>query len=250
MGIGTLGFLKGASKVTLDSIEAREEAERELKKQKQLEQFRANLRQREEMAKATTWLREDRSDGKSYMVGINSSGQRVKGAEREETADEATTRKNKGTLDTLTIEDKTQDIAKGKVDIENTRDTIRSRRDGDRRAEGLARAQTDYYDRGNQPSSNGNSGSGNKVNLSEVMDTIMTRNAKAIQELSEQEGVPLSTIQAGAWQVAEGRKWASPLELERHFSNYLTNLRKQAQKRGSSLDRYKKNGGDSDTTGR
>ena len=181
MGIGTLGFLKGASKVTLDSIEAREEAERELKKQKQLEQFRANLRQREEMAKATTWLREDRSDGKSYMVGINSSGQRVKGAEREETADEATARKHKGTLDTLTIEDKRQDIAKGKVDIENTRDTIRSRRDGDRRAAGLASAQTDYYKRGNQPSSDGNSGGGlDTINLSDAPQLALSRAAEEV----------------------------------------------------------------------
>lgn len=181
MGIGTLGFLKGASGTMLSSIDAREEVENEIKKQKRLEELRADIRLQEEMAKATTWLREGRDDGKSYMVGYNSLGQRVKGAEREETADEATTRKHKGTLDTLTIEDKQQDIAKGKVDIENTRDTIRSRKEGDRRAAGLARAQTDYYDRGNQPSSNGNSGGGlDTINLSDAPQLTLSRAAEEV----------------------------------------------------------------------
>lgn len=182
MGIGTLGFLKGASKVALDSIDAREEAERELKKQQQLEKFRADLRQKEEMGKATTWLREDRGDGKSYLVGLNSQGQRVAGAEREETADEAAARKYKGTLDTLTIKDKEQNIEKGGVDIENTRDTIRSRREDDRRAAELARAQAGYYNRGNQPSPNRNSGGGglDTINLSDAPQLALSRAAEEV----------------------------------------------------------------------
>lgn len=232
MGIGTLGFLKGASKVALDSIDAREEAERELKKQQQLEKFRADLRQKQEMATATTWLREDRADGKSYLVGLNSQGQRVPGAEREEAADEAAARKYKGTLDTLTIKDKEQNIEKGGVDIENTRDTIRSRREDDRRAAELARSQAGYYDRGNRPTSKVTTT--NKTSLSEVLDGIMTRNDKAITELSAQENVPLSTIKEGAWKFAELSlaKGDSPLTLERNFSKYLQYLRVEARKRG------------------
>jgi hypothetical protein len=181
MGIGTLGFLKGASKVALDSIDAREEAERELKKQQQLENFRADLRQKQEMATATTWLREDRADGKSYLVGLNSQGQRVPGAEREEAADEAAARKYKGTLDTLTIKDKEQNIEKGGVDIENTRDTIRSRREDDRRAAELARAQAGYYNRGNQPSPNRNSGGGlDTINLSDAPQLALSRAAEEV----------------------------------------------------------------------
>lgn len=181
MGIGTLGFLKGASKVALDSIDAREEAERELKKQQQLEKFRADLRQKEEMGKATTWLREERGDGKSYMVGVNSQGQRVAGAEREETTDEASARKYKGSLDTLTLKDKEQDIVKGGVDIENTRDTIRSRKEGDRRAAEVARATAGYYDRGNQPSPNRNSGGGlDTINLSDAPQLALSRAAEEV----------------------------------------------------------------------
>ena len=92
-------------------------------------------------------------------------------------------------------------------------------------------------------------GKGGKANLSEVLDSIVTRNSKAIEELSGQEGVPLSDIKSGAWRFAEKRLQAgdSPIELERNFTNYLTELRKQAQKRGTALDRYKKK--DSSTTG-
>lgn len=181
MGIGTLGFLKGASKVTLDSIEAREEVENEIKKQKRLEELRADIRLQEEMAKATTWLREERGDGKSYMVGYNSLGQRVKGAEREETADEATARKHKGTLDTLTIDGKKLDIEKGNVDIKNTLDTIRSRKEGDRRQASVANAQTGYYDRGNRPSSGGNSGGSlDTINLSDAPQLALSRAAEEV----------------------------------------------------------------------
>ena len=180
MGIGTLGFLKGASKTALDSIEAREEAERELKKQQQLEKFRADLRQKEEMAKATTWIREER-DGQSYMVGLNSQGQRVAGAERLESVDEIASRKHKGTLDTLTIKDKEQDIEKGAVDIENTRDTIRSRREGDRRQASVAEATKGYYNRGNRPSPNGNSGGSlDTINLSDAPQLALSRAAEEV----------------------------------------------------------------------
>ena len=89
MGIGTLGFLKGASNQVLSSLEARDTAERELKKQKELEKFRANLRQQEEMAKATTFqMEKDPETGKMKTVGYNSQGKRLDGTARDATQSE------------------------------------------------------------------------------------------------------------------------------------------------------------------
>ena len=89
MGIGTLGFLKGASGQVLSSLEARDTAERELKKQKELEKFRANLRQQEEMAKATTFqMEKDPETGKMKTVGYNSQGKRLDGTARDATQSE------------------------------------------------------------------------------------------------------------------------------------------------------------------
>jgi len=89
MGIGTLGFLKGASGQVLSSLEARDTAERELKKQKELEKFRADLRQQEEMAKATTFqMEKDPETGKMKTVGYNSQGKRLDGTVRDATQSE------------------------------------------------------------------------------------------------------------------------------------------------------------------
>ena len=89
MGIGTLGFLKGASSQVLSSLEARDTAERELKKQKELEKFRADLRQQEEMAKATTFqMEKDPETGKMKTVGYNSQGKRLDGTARDATQSE------------------------------------------------------------------------------------------------------------------------------------------------------------------
>lgn len=89
MGIGTLGFLKGASSQVLSSLEARDTAERELKKQKELEKFRADLRQQEEMAKATTFqMEKDPETGKMKTVGYNSQGKRLDGTVRDATQSE------------------------------------------------------------------------------------------------------------------------------------------------------------------
>lgn len=89
MGIGTLGFLKGASGQVLSSLEARDTAERELKKQKELEKFRADLRQQEEMAKATTFqMEKDPETGKMKTVGYNSQGKRLDATARDATQSE------------------------------------------------------------------------------------------------------------------------------------------------------------------
>ena len=89
MGIGTLGFLKGASGQVLSSLEARDQAERELKKQKELEKFRADLRQQEEMKKAVTFqMYTDAETGKLKMVGYNSQNQRLDATARDATQPE------------------------------------------------------------------------------------------------------------------------------------------------------------------
>lgn len=89
MGIGTLGFLKGASSQVLSSLEARDEAERELKKQKELEKFRADLRQQEEMKKAVTFQTyTDAETGKTKVVGYNSQNQRLDATARDATQSE------------------------------------------------------------------------------------------------------------------------------------------------------------------
>lgn len=89
MGIGTLGFLKGASGQVLSSLEARDTAERELKKQKELEKFRADLRQQEEMKKAVTFQTyTDAETGKTKVVGYNSQNQRLDATARDATQSE------------------------------------------------------------------------------------------------------------------------------------------------------------------
>lgn len=94
MGIGTLGFLKGASSQVLSSLEARDTAERELKKQKELEKFRANLRQQEEMKKAVTFQTyTDAETGKLKVVGYNSQNQRLDATARDATQPEIDAKK-------------------------------------------------------------------------------------------------------------------------------------------------------------
>ena len=89
MGVGTLGFLKGASSQVLSSLEARDEAERALKKQKELEKFRADLRQQEEMKKAVTFQTyTDAETGKTKVVGYNSQNQRLDATARDATQSE------------------------------------------------------------------------------------------------------------------------------------------------------------------
>lgn len=94
MGIGTLGFLKGASSQVLSSLEARDTAERELKKQKELEKFRADLRQQEEMKKAVTFQTyTDAETGKLKVVGYNSQNQRLDATARDATQPEIDAKK-------------------------------------------------------------------------------------------------------------------------------------------------------------
>lgn len=237
MGVGTLGFLKGASTQVLSSLEARDTAERELKKQKELEKFRADLRQQEEMAQAATF-QTVKTDKGYERVGFNKQGNEVvrrSATEPEVNAvvrdeeDYGWTKKERGMKERDFEGDETERAQRMRLAAaRDARDASSSSLDNQ-----YKRTLMDGAKAG---------GKSGKANLSEVMDSIMTRNSKAIEELSGQEGVPLSDIQAGAWRFAEQRvaKGDSPLELERNFTNYLTQLRKEAQKRGTALDRYKK----------
>ena len=143
MGIGTLGFVRGASRTALDSIEAREEAERQIKKEKDLLRFRNDLEQQSQMGIASTFLREDR-DGKSIIYGVNNKGQRVPGAEREETADEAAARKTAS-------EDKRLDNVYRQANIDNLNSQIEDRKTDSARQEREARARIASLDRANRP---------------------------------------------------------------------------------------------------
>lgn len=237
MGIGTLGFLKGASGQVLSSLEARDTAERELKKQKELEKFRADLRQQEEMAKATTFqMEKDPETGKMKTVGYNSQGKRLDGTARDATQSELDAQKQSEEDRGWLLKErsmKEKDFAG-----DETERAQRMRLAAARDARDAGSSSLDNQYKRSLIAGDG----GGKANLSEVLDSIVSRNSKAIEELSGQEGVPLSDIKSGAWRFAEKRLQAgdSPIELERNFTNYLTELRKQAQKRGTALDRYKK----------
>lgn len=181
MGIGTLGFLKGASKVALDSIDAREEAEREIKKEEARQRLKAKLDKELALATVTDKQYEER-DGVLWMVGYNSNGSKVENSERPASPyeiEKRTAEKDAAKYDT---EKKSLDLQKLEVDIENTQDTIRSRKDDDRRQAGLAGAQIGYYNRGNRPSSNGN-GEGIATE-SDAMTNILTRNKDLIFQVT------------------------------------------------------------------
>lgn len=238
MGIGSLGFLSGASGTMLKSIEAREEAERKIKLEKDLIKLRADTEEVFERKKVSGAPQYDPTTKmKTYYNSYREPIKEESATQAEIDAYDADVKKRtleglqaQQTYDFGQRDQKMQEEAH-QWNIKATQASIGASNRSNRSLEG--------------------SGSGKKANLSEVMDAIMTRNAKAIQELSGQEGVPLSEIQAGAWRFAENMiaKGASPLDLERNFSNYLTNLRKAAQKQGSRLDRYKRKVVDSDTTG-
>lgn len=181
MGIGTLGFLKGASKVALDSIDAREEAEREIKKEEARQRLKAKLDKELALATVTDKQYEER-DGVLWMVGYNSNGSKVENSERPASPyeiEKRTAEKDAAKYDT---EKKSLDLQKLEVDIENTQDTIRSRGEDDRRAAEVARATAGYYNRGNQPSPNGN-GEGIATE-SDAMTNILDRNKELIFQVT------------------------------------------------------------------
>lgn len=76
MGIGTLGFLKGASSQMLSSLEARDKAELEVKKQDKLDQLREDRIQQREMKEAVTFQTEKTPTGYD-RVGYNKQGGEV-----------------------------------------------------------------------------------------------------------------------------------------------------------------------------
>lgn len=180
MGIGTLGFLKGASKVALDSIDAREEAEREIKKEEARQRLKAKLDQELALATVTDKQYEERN-GVLWMVGYNSNGGKVANSERPASQYEIEKREAEKAAAAHDSKKKTLDLQKIEADIANTQDTIRSRQVDDRRQAGLAAAQIGYYDRGNQPSPNGNSGGSlDTINLSDAPQLALSRAAEEV----------------------------------------------------------------------
>ena len=233
MGVGTLGFLKGASSQMLSSLEARDKAELEVKKQDKLDQLREDRIQQREMKEAVTFQTEKTPTGYD-RVGYNKQGGEV--IRRAANAPE---------VDAVKVSEEDREWLlkeRGMKEKDFSGDeTERAQRMRLAAARDARDAGSSSIDNQHKRSLIAGAGGG-KANLSEVLDSIVSRNSKAIEELSGQEGVPLSDIQAGAWRFAEKRLQAgdSPIELERNFTNYLTELRKQAQKRGTALDRYKK----------
>lgn len=180
MGIGTLGFLKGASKVALDSIDAREEAAREIKKEEARQRLKAKLDKELALATVTDKQYEER-DGVLWMVGYNSNGSKVENSERPASPYEIEKRTAEKAEAEHDGKKKSLDLQKLEVDIENTQDTIRSRKDDDRRQAGLAGAQIGYYNRGNRPSSGGNSGGSlDTINLSDAPQLALSRAAEEV----------------------------------------------------------------------
>lgn len=180
MGIGTLGFLKGASKTALDSIDAREEAEREIKKEEARQRLKAKLDKELALATVTDKQFEER-DGVLWMVGYNSNGSKVENSERPASPYEIEKRTAEKAAAEYDGKKRSLDLQKIEVDIENTRDTIRSRKDDDRRQAGLAGAQIGYYNRGNRPSSGETSGVATE---SDAVTNILTRNKELIFQVT------------------------------------------------------------------
>ena len=236
MGIGTLGFLKGASSQMLSSLEARDKAELEVKKQDKLDQLREDRIQQREMKEAVTFQTEKTPTGYD-RVGYNKQGGEV--IRRAANAPEVDAVKASEEDRNWLLKDRGMKEKDFEGDESERAQRMRLAAARDARDAGSSSLDNQYQRTLIAGAGGGKSG---KANLSEVLDSIVSRNSKAIEELSGQEGVPLSDIQAGAWRFAEKRLQAgdSPMELERNFSTYLTELRKQAQKRGAVLDRYKR----------
>lgn len=235
MGVGTLGFLKGASSQMLSSLEARDKAELEVKKQDKLDQLREDRIQQREMKEAVTFQTEKTPTGYD-RVGYNKQGGEV--IRRAANAPEVDAVKVSEEDRNWLLKERGMKEKDFEGDESERAQRMRITANQDARSAQSSALDSQYK----HTLIAGAGGKGGKANLSEVLDSIVSRNSKAIEELSGQEGVPLSDIQAGAWRFAEKRLQAgdSPIELERNFTNYLTELRKQAQKRGTALDRYKK----------
>ena len=127
MGIGTLGFLKGAARTGLDSIEAREEAERDIKKQQQLAELRARLEQEAKLATVSDVQYEDR-DGVMWHVGYSSNGIKVEGSERPATQYELDKIEQDKQQSEFDKRKQSLDLQRIETGILNDQDQIRSRR--------------------------------------------------------------------------------------------------------------------------
>lgn len=152
MGIGTLGFLSGASKTALSSIEAREENDRKKKLAEDLEKLR---REGEKIARDDAKAEkakevDDKLSTADYEKGVvtlrNSQGTVI--GERPLTSAEREDR-------SYTSRKRALDLEGDEVSILNTRDTIRSRAADDARQGRVAEAQIGSYNRANRPTTAG-----------------------------------------------------------------------------------------------
>ena len=180
MGIGTLGFLKGASKTALDSIDAREEAEREIKKEEARQRLKAKLDQELALATVTDKQYEERN-GVLWMVGYNSNGSKVENSERPASPYEIEKRKAEQAAAAYDTKKRSLDLQKIKADIANTWDTIRSRGEDDRRQASVAEATKGYYNRDNRPTSGKTAGGGlDSIDLSDAPQLALSRAAEEV----------------------------------------------------------------------
>lgn len=176
MGIGTLGFLKGASKIALDSIDAREEAERQRKLQQDLIRMRAETEELFERKKVKV-ERPDYAKGKasSYNAYGDVIGERdLTDAEKEDYLTGKS--KDKLSLDQATL------------NLDKTRGEIADRTADNKRADRLADAQIGSYNRSNRGTSLDGSNSGAPVTLQDRVQEALYRNKDLITSVTTAKG--------------------------------------------------------------
>lgn len=200
MGIGTLGFLKGATKTTLDSIEAREEAEMELKKQKDLEKFRADYRQQLEMKEATTFQTIKKPDGSYETVGFNKQGARV--TSRESTLPEIKTVEDAEVDRTDTLDKRERDKRRDDQVYTYADEDQRMQRETHGLGLKATKAQIDAYNRSSRGSSlDAQGGSGFSMSdapqlfLSKTADEVINIDS-GIQNLINDYDIPSQILEA------------------------------------------------------
>ena len=226
MGIGTLGFLKGASKVALDSIDAREEAEREIKKEEARQRLKAKLDKELALATVTEKQYEER-DGILWMVGYNSNGGKVENSERPASPYEIEKRTAEKAEAAYNTEKRSLDLQKVKVDIEDTQSQIHSRQVRDSNDTRATNAQVAAYVR------SGTSGGGgldsvdqddpDAINFDRAKE-LQYRYAPQIAEAIKSGRMTQASVTQAAISLARNAKTGS--EMQELFLNFLNTYNK------------------------
>lgn len=223
MGVGWLGFAKGASKAGLDSIVAREEkeAEKELEKLKErlrretaefdrIEDEKVEIRKEKRTPKVAMY---DDDSGETWM--LNAFNEEVPGTRRKMSPDDIRNRANKR-------REEEQGLRKG--DLENKKLEAQILTEG---------AQRGYYSRGNRDSG-GRGGSGGSLDGSSAPTSTFGRDEAAARQLVTeynqmvtdalrgQTGISRAEVE----QIALGMVGTSRTgdEARKRFREYLTNL--------------------------